>query len=171
MCIVCTPSELYSQKKGKSKKENTKSKGDEPASNLVVKDACKREETVAKIKTDMTPYRFDKITTTKIHYKAFAKVWTVVIPLYHSTDYKFLINSEGMPTGVEIKITDKPLQVSSAKVLHQSSDKHFTYQVPKDFEGTRIYISIKVPADVEYSKGVRNKGCIIMGSGYQNLDF
>lgn len=168
MCVLCTPSELYSQKKDKSKKG---SKGETESSSLDVKDACKREEVVAKIKTDMTPYRFDKITTTKIHYKPFAKVWTVVIPLYHSTDYKFLINSEGMPTGVDIKITDKPLQVSSAKVLHQSTDKHFTYQVPKDFEGTRIYISIKVPADVEYSKGVRNKGCIILGSGYQNLEF
>jgi len=165
------PPDLYSQKKSKSKKESSKSKGDESASSLDIKDACKREETVAKIKTDMTPYRFDKITTTKIHYKPFAKVWAVVIPLYHSTDYKFIINSEGMPTGVEIKITDKPLVVSSSKLLHQSSEKNFSYQVPKDFEGTRIYISIKVPADVEYSKGLRNRGCIIMGSGYQNLDF
>jgi len=169
--LLAIPVESYSQKKQKDKKEKSKSEGEESESNLEIKDACTRTETVAKIKADMTPYRFDKITTTKIHYKPYAKVWTVVIPLYHSTDYKFIINSEGMPTGVEIKITDKPLKMSTAKVLHQSSDKHFTYQVPKDFEGTRIYISIKVPADADYSVGVRNRGCIIMGSGYQNLDF
>lgn len=167
LSLLAMPLDSYSQKKEK----HSKSKGGDSESSLDIKDACKRAEVVAKIKSDMTPYRFDKITTTKIQYKPYAKVWTVVIPLYHSTDYKFIINSEGMPTGVEIKIRDKPLQISSSKVLHQSSDKHFTYNVPKDFEGTRIYISIKVPADAEYSKGVRNRGCIIMGSGYQNLDF
>ena len=153
------------------KDKHKKSKGDETEHHMESKDACKKEESVAKIRDDISPYRFDKLTTTKIQYKSYDKVWTVAIPLFHTTQYKFIINTEGMPTGVDIKITDKPVQMSTAKVLHQSSEKHFSYETPSDFEGTRIYVSIKVPADPEYNKGVRNKGCVVMGSGYQNLEF
>ena len=90
LSLLAMPLDSHSQKKEKEK--HSKSKGDDSESSLDIKDACKRAEVVAKIKTDMTPYRFDKITTTKIQYKPYAKVWTVVIPLYHSTDYKFIIN-------------------------------------------------------------------------------
>ncbi|MBD80778.1 MAG: hypothetical protein CL840_17820 [Crocinitomicaceae bacterium] len=166
--LIATPIHSHAQKKDKKSSKSGKN-GEAPS--LEIKDACKRAESVVKIKADMTPFRFDKITTTKIQYKPYDKVWTVVIPLYHSTNYKFIVNSEGMPTNVEIKITDKPLKMSTAKVLHESSDKHFTYEVPEGFEGTRIYVSIRVPADQEYNNRVRNKGCIIMGSGYHNLEF
>jgi hypothetical protein len=165
--IVTTSVDSVAQKH-KPKKSKTQSK-DEPQ--LEIKNACKREESLAKIKDDITPFRFDKVTTTRIQYKSYDKVWTVAIPLFHTTQYKFIFNSEGMPTNVEIKITDKPIQTGSAKILHQSSEKHFSYETPPDFEGTRIYVSIKVPADPEYNKGVRNKGCVVMGSGYQNLEF
>jgi hypothetical protein len=153
------------------KSKDKKKKGDDTEHHMDIKDACKREESLARIKTDMTPFRFDKVTTTKIQYKAYDKVWSVAIPLFHTTQYKFIFNTEGLPTGVDIKISDKPLQMSTAKVLHQSSEKHFTYETPTDFEGNRIYVSIKVPADPEYHNGVRNKGCVIMGSGYQNMEF
>ena len=105
--FLAVPVDAFSQKKkNKSKSEHGKSDKNAEASSLEIKDACKRAESVVKIKADMSPFRFDKITTTKISYKAYDKVWTVVIPLYHSTNYKFIINSEGMPTNVEIKITD-----------------------------------------------------------------
>lgn len=161
---------MVAQKKHKSDKSQDK-KTTEETSSLTINDACQREKSLERIKGDMSPFRFDKVNTTRITYKSYDKVTTVAIPLFHTTQYRFIINAEGMPTGVEFKITDKPLQASTAKVLFQSSDKHFVYETPKEFEGTRIYVSIKVPADSEYNNGVRNKGCVIMGSGYQNLDF
>lgn len=76
-----------------------------------------------------------------------------------------------MPTGVQMKITDKPHKVSTAKVLQESSGKSFTYETPSDFEGTRVYLSIKIPGDPEYNNHVRNRGCILIGSGYEDVDF
>lgn len=152
------------------KDKHKKSKGTQEHAHLDIKDACKREESLAKIKDDMSPFRFDKVTTTRIHYKSYDKVWSVAIPLFYKTQYQFIFNTEGLPTNVEIKISDKPLQVSSAKILHQSSEKHFSYKTPVDFEGTRIYVSVSVPADVSYNTGVRNKGCVLMATGYQNVD-
>ncbi|MGB0403462.1 MAG: hypothetical protein ACPGEG_05145 [Salibacteraceae bacterium] len=162
---------IEAQKKKGSNKKHSSSKGDVEAAHLEMKDACKKLESLEKIKADMSPYRFDKVNTTKVFYKAYDKVVTVAIPLFHSTGYKFIINTEGLPTKVDIKITDKPLAVNGAKILHQSTETHFIYEAPKDFEGTRIYVSFKIPADAEFNTGVRNKGCVLIGSGYQNLDF
>lgn len=157
----------FAQKKEKQKDQGS----DEVASSLNVQDACKKAESSEKIKSDITPFRLDKISTQKVFYKSYDQVKTVVVPVYHSTQYKFIINSEGLPTNVDIKVTDKPHNLSSAKVLKQASEKHFSFETPSDFSGSRIYIAIKIPADKEYQNGVRNRGCIVIGSGYSDLDF
>ncbi|UTW62046.1 hypothetical protein KFE98_18855 [bacterium SCSIO 12741] len=156
----------WGQKHDKKKKGSTESE-----SSLTIQDACKKEASCERIKSDITPFKLDKITTTKIHYKAYDQVKEIAVPIFYSTGYKFIINTEGMPTGVTIHITDKPHKMSSAKILHESSSNHFSYELPKDFEGSRIYISVKVPADKEFHNGIRNRGCLILGAGYSNLDF
>lgn len=161
---------LYSGDIEAQKKKGSAKNDDEPA-HLEMKDACKKLESLEKIKSDMSPFRFDKVNTTKVFYKAYDKVVTVAIPLFHTTGYRFIINTEGLPTQVDVKITDKPIAVNGAKIMHQTTENHFVYEAPKDFEGTRIYISFKIPADTEFNTSVRNKGCVLIGSGYQNLDF
>lgn len=154
---------LAQKKKGKSKATETVE--------ITVNESCTFRETSEKIKVDVAPYKLDRITSSKIHYKAYTQVKEVAIPIYHSSKYKFVINAEGMPTGVQMKITDKPHKVSTAKVLQESSGKSFTYETPSDFEGTRVYLSIKIPGDPEYNNHVRNRGCILIGSGYEDVDF
>ncbi len=156
----------WGQKHDKKKKSDS-----EGSSSLTIKDACNKDASSERIKVDITPYKLDKITTTKVYYKSYDQVKEIAVPIFYSTGYKFIINTEGMPTGVTIHITDKPHKMGSAKVLHESTSNHFSYELPEDFEGSRIYISIKVPADKEFHNGIRNRGCLILGAGYSNLDF
>ncbi len=153
----------YAQrKKGKSQKETPQ---------MTVNESCTYKETAEKIKVEIAPFKLDKITPAKIHYKAYTQVKEIAIPIYHSTKYKFVINAEGMPTGVEMKLTDKPHKLSTAKVLTQTSAKTFSYETPADFEGSRVYLTIKIPGDPEYNNHVRNRGCILVGAGYEDIDF
>ncbi|MCB0481746.1 MAG: hypothetical protein KDC83_09955 [Flavobacteriales bacterium] len=167
LCIffLCLSFQGYGQKKDKKQSD------DVIESSLKISDLCKREESVEKIKADVTPFKLDKISTQKIHYKSYSQVVEFAVPIYHSTKYKFIINSEGMPTNVDIRLSDKPHKQSSAKILKESSDKHLSYESPEDYSGTRIYVTIKIPADKEYQNDVRNRGCIVIGSGYSDLDF
>lgn len=160
--MVISSTLVFGQKKKGGKSEPVE---------ITIKDACTYKETTEKIKVAIAPFKLDKITPSKIHYKAYTQVKEIAIPIYHSTKYKFEINAEGMPTGVEMKITDKPHKMSSAKVLSESSSKVFTYETPTGFDGTRIYLSIKIPGDPEYNNHVRNRGCILIGSGYEDVDF
>lgn len=140
-------------------------------SSLDIKDACKKDESAEKIKADITPFKLDKISTKKIYYKSYDQLVEIAIPIYHSTAYKFIINLEGLPTAIDFKITDKPHKLSSAKVLKESTEKHLIYETPADYTGTRIYVTLKIPADKEFQNGVRNHGCVVLGSGYSDLDF
>jgi len=138
---------------------------------ITMKDACTYKETTEKIKVEIAPFKLEKITPAKIHYKAYTQVKEIAIPIYHTTKYKFVINVEGMPTGVEMKITDKPHKVSGAKVLSTSKDKTFKYETTPDFDGSRIYLSIKIPGDPEYNNHVRNRGFVLIGAGFEDIDF
>ena len=138
---------------------------------ITIKESCTYKETTDKIKVEIAPFKLEKITPAKIHYKAYTQVKEIAIPIYHTTKYKFVINAEGMPTGVEMKVTDKPHKVSGSKVLAQSSSKTFNYETPPGFEGTRIYLSIKIPGDPEFNNHVRNRGCILIGAGLEDIDF
>jgi hypothetical protein len=133
-------------------------------------DACKKEESTDKIKNDITPFRFDKTTTTKIFYKSYDQIVSVAIPVFYTTAYKLIINTEGMPTNVKVKISDRPKGVSSAKTLGESDSKHYSWEPASDFEGDRIYIHYLIPADKDYNTGTRNKGCVVLGVGYKNAD-
>jgi hypothetical protein len=146
-----------------------KTKGDD-ASTSQVTDACKKDESNDKIKNDMTPFRYDKTTTTKIFYKPYDQIINVSIPVFYKTEYKLIVNTEGMPTGVKIKITDKPLNLGSVKVLGESDSKHYTWEPAAGFEGDRVYVHYLVPADKDYNTGIRNKGCTLLGVGYKNAD-
>lgn len=151
--------------------QKKKGKSSEAASEITINESCTYKETAEKIKVEIAPFKLDKITPCKIHYKAYTQVKEIAIPIYHSTKYKFVINAEGMPTGVEMKLTDKPHKISNAKVLTQTSSNTFTYETPDDFEGTRVYLTIKIPGDPEYNNHIRNRGCILVGAGYEDIDF
>lgn len=159
---------LVAQKHGGKKKSETSHDG---ASSLTINDKCNKIESSDRIKNEMSPYRLDKITVTRVHYKAYAQVIEMAVPIYHTTKYKFIVNAEGVPIPLKFKVLDKPHKISSAKVLAESESSHFTYETPTDFEGTRIYVVIKVPADPEHNKGVRNRGCVLVGAGYEDIDF
>lgn len=161
--VIFSSSSFGQKKKGKSK-------GSAPVE-ITIKESCTFHETTEKIKVEIAPYKLEKITPSKIHYKAYTQVKEIAIPIYHSTKYKFVINAEGMPTGVEMKVTDRPHKVSGAKLLSQSTSKTFSYETPPEFEGTRIYLSIKVPGDPEFNNHVRNRGCILIGAGFEDVDF
>ncbi len=162
--LLLSVNSLVGQKRNKKGNESA-------ASQITVNESCTYSETSEKIKEQMAPFKLDKITKTKIHYKAYTQVQELSIPIYHSTKYKFVINGESLPTEVKMKLTDKPHKLSTAKVLSQSSSKTFEYEVPEDFEGSRIYLTIKIPGDPEYNKHVRNRGCVLVGSGYEDVDF
>jgi|TARA_B110000879_G_scaffold19719_1_gene24159 hypothetical protein len=145
--------------------------GNSDPEEIIIKESCTFKVTAEKIKVEIAPFKLEKITPAKIHYKAYTQVKEVAIPIYHTTQYKFVINAEGMATGVEMKITDKPHKVSGSKVLSQSTSKTFTYETPSDFEGSRIYLSVKIPGDAEFNNHIRNRGCILIGTGFEDVDF
>lgn len=157
---ICHASVLSAQGKG-NKEEGSEAPGN---------DACKKTESNDKIKNDMSPFRYDKTTTTRIFYKAYDQIVNVAIPVFYKTSYKVIVNTEGMPTAVKVRITDRPSGMSTAKILKESESKHFVWEPDAGFEGDRVYIQYLIPADKGYNTGERNKGCTLLGVGYKNAD-
>lgn len=140
---------------GKKKKEN---------------DTCKRDESAAAVKKEMVPFRFEKTTTTYITFKHYDQVKTIAAPLFFDNKYKFVVNTEGLPKDIKVQVYDKPRGMrDGAKMITESSEKQFSFELDEEYLSNRVYIDYVIPAIEETEDGILQKGCVVMGSGYENL--
>jgi hypothetical protein len=132
---------------------------------------CKRDEAAAAVKKDMVPFRYEKTTTTYITFKHYDQVKTIAAPLFFDNKYKFVINTEGLPKEIKVQVYDKPRGMrDGAKMIHESTEKQFSFEIGEDYLNNRVYIDYVIPAIEESGEDdITQKGCIVMGSGYENL--
>lgn len=133
-------------------------------------DACKREESAEAVKKEMVPFRFEKTTTTYITFKHYDQVKSIAAPLFFDNKYKFVINTEGLPKEIKVQVYDKPRGMrDGAKLIAESSDKQISFEIGEDYLNNRVYIDYLIPAIEQTEDGILQKGCVVMGSGYENL--
>jgi len=136
---------------------------------MKITDACKRNETIEKVKTEIIPFRYDKTTTTKVMFKGYKQSIQVAVPIFYDSKYKFVINTEGLPYGVKVTIYDKPKNISSSKILYEGAEgeKQIVFELPSTYDRTRIYVDYDIPASEKAD--TKEKGCIVLGAGYENI--
>ncbi len=133
-------------------------------------DTCKRDESAAAVKKEMVPFRFEKTTTTHIIFKHYDQVKTIAAPLFFDNKYKFIVNTEGLPKDIKVQVYDKPRGMrDGAKMIAESSEKQFSFELDEEYLSNRVYIDYVIPAIEETEDGILQKGCVVMGSGYENL--
>jgi len=132
---------------------------------------CKRDESAAAVKKEMVPFRYEKTSTTYVTFKNYNQVNTIAAPLFFDNKYKFVINTEGLPKDIKVQVYDKPRGMrDGAKLIHESTEKQFSFEIGEDYLNNRVYIDYVIPAIEESGEDdIVQKGCIVMGSGYENL--
>ncbi len=135
-----------------------------------INNVCKRSEAIQSVKKEMVPYRYERTTTTSITFKNYDQVREVAIPLFFDTQYKFVVNCEGLPFDVKVEVYDQPMGLRKNPVkIMESSEKQFTFELDKEYLKNRVYINYIVPALEDTEDEVVQKGCIVLASGYKNV--
>ncbi len=136
-----------------------------------INDTCNREESSAAVKKEMVPFRYERTTTTRITFKNYDQVKEVAIPLFFDTDYKFVINTEGLPKDITVEIYDQPmgLRKGDAQLIKTSTEKMFSFELDDTYLKNRVYINYIIPAVEKTDDDVIQKGCVVLGSGYKNV--
>lgn len=133
-------------------------------------DTCKRDEQAAAVKQAMVPFRYEKTTTTRVTFKHYDQVKSIAAPLFFDNKYKFVINTEGLPKEIKVQVYDKPRGLrDGSKMITESSEKQFSFELGEDYLNNRVYIDYIIPAIEESEDDITQKGCIVMGSGYENF--
>ncbi|MCB0481744.1 MAG: hypothetical protein KDC83_09945 [Flavobacteriales bacterium] len=136
-----------------------------------VKDACKWGDDLQKrCKKDLKPFSYYAFKITKITFTGESQFKEVEVPLFHSANYRFVFNTEGLSQNVRIEIYDKPANVESRKKIYTgtSNEKHFVFDPPKSSTHNRIYINYIIPASGNTNKNEIDKGCVIFYSGFKH---
>lgn len=136
-----------------------------------VKDACKWGSDLQKrCKKDLKPFSYYAFKITKITFTGESQFKEVEVPLFHSANYRFVFNTEGLSQDVKIEIYDKPANVETRKKIYTgtSHEKHFVFDPPKSATHNRIYINYIIPASSNTNKNEIDKGCVIFYSGFKH---
>ena len=136
-----------------------------------VKDACKWGDEVKKrCKRDLKPFSYYAFKITKITFTSESQFKEVEVPLFHSANYRFVFNTEGLSQDVKVEIYDKPSSSENRKKIYSGTthERHFVFDPPKSSTHNRIYINYIVPASNNTNRNVIDKGCVIFYSGFKH---
>lgn len=147
---------------------------------------CRKIDSFDRSKKDLTPYRYEGFSKTEVITKPYDQIKEIAVPLYSETNYRLVFNQEGMDPEIpatKVQIFDKAFADKTRKLLYESSEKHFVFDIGMEQKLNKVYLAYSIPpVDVKYidkkdKKGksipgekveVQEKGCLMLIMGYDN---
>lgn len=139
------------------------------AQNNDVKNYCNYKESRDSAKLALRPYRYTaqkRQNVTLANHKQFNET---VVPVFQDTKYKFVVNANGLPGQLTVKVyTESKENNNRDKIFEKSTEGgQFTYETKKSKEYEHLYFDFIYPAKQSKNLDLTERGCVILLSGYQ----
>jgi hypothetical protein len=110
-------------------------------------------------------YKYDSFKSTRFIYKNEVQIIEMTIPLFKGHNFRFLLNTDGLPKGIEIKFHDKKQGAKNRKELFAINDTPEDGENIYSFEPTdakKIVLSYIIPRTTKQNL----LGCMVLVIGY-----
>ncbi|PCJ28319.1 MAG: hypothetical protein COA97_01420 [Flavobacteriales bacterium] len=110
-------------------------------------------------------FKYDSFKATRFVYKNQVQVLEIAAPLFKDEKFRFLINTAGLPKGIEVKFFDKKKGSKNRKQLFSSADakeKSKTVYVFDPQVSKKIYLNYIIPRTTKQNLS----GCVVCVIGY-----